>query len=403
MSATSSFEGATHDEFHELDILRARFECVPVPMLIIDRHGTIVSMNRRIIRSLKVVERALRVPISRLIGGKLDDIHADLLRLLRSADREPSRAHSAEFTIADEVTQATCEAVTNKRDEVLEFLVTFEFITAQRELEERVDDQRRMITAQVHELHETSGQLAEIADSISERADDNAAQTSLVSAATEQVSAGIQTLASATEEMSASISEISSNTQHATKIAQRAVDAARNTNATIEKLGETSKEIGTVVKVIHSIAQQTNLLALNATIEAARAGEAGKGFAVVANEVKELAKETARATEDISRRVDAIQESTQESVGRISQINATITEIHDIQVTIASAVEEQTATTNEIGRTIFEASHATRDVAEKMVNMSDNARDAAADAKSSREGARSLSDLAAKISAALKE
>src|SRR6266478_4203765 len=143
--------------------------------------------------------------------------------------------------------------------------------------------------------------------------------------------------------MSASIKEIAKNATEAAKVATSAVKVAETTTATISKLGESSNEIGQVIKVITSIAQQTNLLALNATIEAARAGEAGKGFAVVANEVKELAKETAKATEDISRKVAAIQGDSKKSVEAIATVTTIINQINDISSTIATAVEEQSA------------------------------------------------------------
>jgi methyl-accepting chemotaxis protein len=170
--------------------------------------------------------------------------------------------------------------------------------------------------------------------------------------------------------MSASIREIAQNANEAARVAAGAVTEAEATNATITKLGLSSKEIGDVVKVITSIAEQTNLLALNATIEAARAGEAGKGFAVVANEVKELAQETARATEDIARRVEAIQADTGGAVEAIGRIGTVIGQINDYQLTIASAVEEQTATTNEMSRSVAEAAGGTTEIAANITGVS---------------------------------
>ncbi|GAA4120921.1 hypothetical protein GCM10022215_25220 [Nocardioides fonticola] len=176
-----------------------------------------------------------------------------------------------------------------------------------------------------------------------------------VSHASEQVSANIATVAAAAEQMSASIREIAANATSASSIAMTAVASASSAQGTVHELGESSAEIGEVVKVITSIAQQTNLLALNATIEAARAGEAGRGFAIVANEVKELAGETARATEEIGRRIEAIQGSSQQAAEAILGISEVIGTINDITGTIAGAVEEQTATTNEIARSVTEA------------------------------------------------
>jgi methyl-accepting chemotaxis protein len=148
---------------------------------------------------------------------------------------------------------------------------------------------------------------------------------------------------------------------------------AETTTVTVSKLGDSSSEIGQVIKVITSIAQQTNLLALNATIEAARAGEAGKGFAVVANEVKELAKETARATEDISRKIEAIQTDTKAAVDAIASISGVIHQINDISSTIATAVEEQNATTNEMSRNVSEAANGSGEITSNIARVAEAA------------------------------
>ena len=199
--------------------------------------------------------------------------------------------------------------------------------------------------------------------------EETSAQAGVVAAAAEQVSRNIQTVAAGAEQMGASIREIAQNANEAAEVAGRATGVASTTTDLITRLGVSSGEIGDVVKAITSIAEQTNLLALNATIEAARAGDAGKGFAVVASEVKELARETARATEEITRRVEAIQVDTGGAVTAIDEISAIIASINDHQFTIASAVEEQTATTNEMSRSVAEAALGSGEIAHSITGV----------------------------------
>ncbi len=199
-------------------------------------------------------------------------------------------------------------------------------------------------------------ELAAISSEIAGAAQQTSVQTNSAAAEADEISRNVQTVAAGGEEMGLSIREISQNTNQAAQIAGQAVSEAALATRSIERLGASSAEIGNVIKLITSIAEQTNLLALNATIEAARAGDAGKGFAVVASEVKDLAQETARATEDISSRVAAIQSDTGGAVEVINRISEVIGRINDYQTTIASAVEEQTATTAEMSRSIAEVS-----------------------------------------------
>jgi methyl-accepting chemotaxis protein len=223
-------------------------------------------------------------------------------------------------------------------------------------------------------LQRAAGELTTVSAAVDAAASDASAQAGSVAAAADEVSNNLQVVSSGSEQMGASIRDISQSTSEASHVAAQAVEVAANTNAMVSRLGESSDEIATVVKVITSIAEQTNLLALNATIEAARAGEAGKGFAVVAGEVKDLAQETAKATEDISRRVQTIQTDTAGAVGAIGQISEIIERINGIQMTIASAVEEQTATTQEINRTLSDAAGGAGNIASSINGVSDAAR-----------------------------
>lgn len=239
-----------------------------------------------------------------------------------------------------------------------------------------------------------STQVSKVGKQLGSVAAETATQASVVSSAADEVSRNVQTAASGTEEMTSSIREIARSASNAARVAGQAVKVAERTNGTVGKLGESSAEIGKVIKVITSIAQQTNLLALNATIEAARAGEAGKGFAVVANEVKELAKETARATEEIGRKIEAIQVDTSDAVGAIREISEIIGQINAIQTTIAGAVEEQTATTNEISRNVSEAARGAQEIAANIQGVARAARDTTEGASQSQEASTDLARAA---------
>lgn len=246
------------------------------------------------------------------------------------------------------------------------------------------------LAAASEELTATATQMEGTADSTSRKA-------AVVATASEEVAIGVQTVASGTDELSASIREIAKSAGDAARVAAEAVRVAEETNETIAKLGTSSAEIGDVIRTITSIAEQTNLLALNATIEAARAGEAGKGFAVVANEVKELAKATGRATEDIGARIAAIQNDTTGAVQAIRRISEIIGQINDIQSTIAGAVEEQTATTNEIARTIAAAAHSAGAINVNIGEVAQAAEDTVGGARGSLQAARELAGLASSL------
>ena len=250
---------------------------------------------------------------------------------------------------------------------------------------------------QASALASSAEELTAVSNQMASNAEETATQANVVSAASEEVSKNVTVVSSGSEQMQTSIREISKSANESAKVAKAAVGVAETTNSTIAKLGESSVEIGKVIKVITSIAQQTNLLALNATIEAARAGEAGKGFAVVANEVKELAKETAKATEEIGQKIDAIQSDTKGAVQAIGEISTIINQINDISNNIASAVEEQTVTTNEIGRNVGEAAKGTNEIAKNIGGVAIAAQNTTRGAADMQKAAQSLSGMAAQL------
>lgn len=246
-------------------------------------------------------------------------------------------------------------------------------------------------------LGETSHGLESTATAVVSSARNSSEQAQDVETAAADVSKHVQSAAAGAQEMGASIDEIARNAQEAARVATGAVDVLESTTETMVKLAESSKEIGDVVRLITSIAEQTNLLALNATIEAARAGDAGKGFAVVADEVKQLAQETARATEDIAGRVQAIQDDSEQTNSAIGGFASVITQINEYQTTIASAVEEQTATTHEMNTGINDAAQGSTRIADGMTLIAASARETATQIEGTRTSARELSQLSEEL------
>ncbi len=272
-------------------------------------------------------------------------------------------------------------------------------ITARKNTEAKLKETMDLVGNNSQTLAASAEELSATAQTMSSNSEETATQAGVASSAAEQVSNNVTMVATAAEQMSSTVKEIAKSAAEAARVGTAAVKVASDTNATVTKLGTSSIEIGEVIKVITSIAQQTNLLALNATIEAARAGEAGKGFAVVANEVKELAKQTAAATEDISAKIEAIQGDTEGAVGAIGDISKIIAQINDIQNTIASAVEEQSATTNEIARNASEAARGATEITRNIASVSSAAQSTSEGAASTLTAASELARLSAELKA----
>jgi methyl-accepting chemotaxis protein len=269
-----------------------------------------------------------------------------------------------------------------------------------------VTEQQRMIIA-VQEtasaLSAASTELTATATQMSSTASRTGEESITAATSAEQVSAGVQTVATNVEEMVASIKEIARSTNESSQMAKMTMTKAQESNETVVKLGVSSQEIGDVIKVISSIAQQTNLLALNATIEAARAGEAGKGFAVVANEVKELAKQTAKATNDITNKIGAIQHDTKSAVDAIGGISQAVEKLNSIAGVIAAAVEEQTATTNEISRVVVQSKAGVESIAATVKTVSVAANESTIASNQTLEASKELSKLAERLNALVKK
>jgi methyl-accepting chemotaxis protein len=253
------------------------------------------------------------------------------------------------------------------------------------------------VSENAQQIANASEEFSAVSQQITSNSEETTAQANVVSTATDQVNRNLQTVATGAEEMSSTIADIAKNATESARVSGEAVKTAETTNATISKLGVSSAEIGQVIKVITSIAQQTNLLALNATIEAARAGEAGKGFAVVANEVKELAKQTAKATEDISQKIAAIQSDTKGAVDAIATIGAVINQISDISGTIATAVEEQSATTNEMSRNVTEAAKGSTEISQNISGVAQAAQGTSSSAHESMKAAQALAQMSTQL------
>jgi methyl-accepting chemotaxis protein len=360
--------------------------------------GIAFWMTRRLTRPLREIEAAASAMARGELDAEVGYTADDEIGAVASSFRRSSAALGQVVGELQRLIHAAQAGRMGVRGDAAKFDGAYaELVSGTNALLDTLVEPLRFVAGNAETLANASEQLTAVSQQLGSNAAEASAQTQLVSAAAEQVSRSTQSVATSTEQMAASIKEIAKSAGESAHVASQAVKMAETTNATVAKLGESAVDIGKVIKVITSIAQQTNLLALNATIEAARAGEAGKGFAVVANEVKELAKETAKATEDIGRSIESIQTDTQEAVAAIGHITTIIAQINDISSTIASAVEEQSATTSEMGRSVIESANGSGEIAKNVTMVALVAQNTSSGATQTMTAATDLARMASEL------
>lgn len=382
----------------KLTTLQTMLDNMPINVMMADvKELKINYINKTSVETLKTVRALLPAGVEpeNMIGVCIDVFHKNPSHQRTLLADPANLPHRAKIKLGPETLDLFVSAVRDTSGNYIGAMVTWSVVS---QLQNAILDFETNMTATVQEVSGAADQMKQMAEAMSTTAEASTHQATAAASAAEETTTNVQTVASAAEEMSNSINEITRQVADSSRIAQEAVAEADRTNETVQGLVAASEKIGEVINLIQDIASQTNLLALNATIEAARAGEAGKGFAVVASEVKELSRQTARATEDIATQIAAIQHSTNSAVEAIGGIGSTIRKINEISGAIATAVEEQSSATAEISRNVTEAASGTQEVSENIGKVSEAATETGKSAGQVLQSSGNLTDQASALS-----
>jgi methyl-accepting chemotaxis protein len=375
-------------------LLRSVIEASPNPTMFCDRDLVIRYANPAALKTFESLEAYLPMPANKIVGSSVDAFHSHPGHQRRLLSDPRNLPYQTQIRLGPEVLELKAYAVLDSSGTYVGPALAWEIVTEREaKAEARAAGLCAKIEGMSDKMLESAEVLTRVADQLAAGATQTATQAGKMLTSSEQIKGNVASVASATDELSATVREIASNATESAKVARHAHALADTANATVQALSTSSAAIGKVTKMISTIAQQTNLLALNATIEAARAGEAGKGFAVVANEVKELAKETARATEEISKQVDTIQLETNRSVVSIGDIVNVMEQLDGYASSIAASVEEQAATVRDVARNANEVSTGIGDVLDNLSSVVDAAKISEKNAALTQQRAAAISDL----------